>query len=523
MRRNYPVTQVNHPLGEKQSIISATDARGVIRAVNQDFIDIAGFTEAELIGQAHNLIRHPDMPQAAFQLMWDYLKAGHHWVGIVKNRCKNGDHYWVNAHVTPIYEDGKICGYESVRVKPTAGQVSRAEAVYARLNAGKKPFSLWQRFLPRFKRILPLWLVLATPGALTLMLAFAALWPALGVMTATALLALLFDNWQQQWLMPADKCDAAISQDAITQFIFTGEVSNLGRYRLQQIIDQSALRTITGMVEHSSHDVVEKSHQVAENARHSSHSVQQLSQETDQIAVAIEELSASVEQISQSVNRVSADADASRQLGENGRSVLQRVMALISSQHDHLVQDAEQAQALDQLVAEIGTIASSIDAIAEKTNLLALNAAIEAARAGEAGRGFAVVADEVRSLASDTQRSTERIQSALTQIQQQVTGLVQRMQEGRDGAATTHDEMQSVSAQLVELLQSVDGIASSAQEMAAGAEQQSKVSTDIAARVSQIRDNTVHAAELIDADAELSRQMDEAATSQLELVSRFSR
>ncbi|WP_189386520.1 methyl-accepting chemotaxis protein [Bacterioplanes sanyensis] len=523
MRRNFPVTQVDHPLTEQQSIISTTDARGVIRNINQDFLDISGFEEAELIGQAHNIIRHPDMPQAAFKLMWDHLKAGHHWVGVVKNRCKNGDHYWVNAHVTPIYDAGKVCGFESVRVKPSAGQVRRAEAVYARLNAGKKPFSIGQRLWPRIKRLLPMWGLFALPSALLLALIASAWWPAAAVLVGTAGLALWLDTWLQHWTMPADKCNSPISQDALTQYIFTGEVSNLGRYRLQQIIDQSALRTITGMVRHSSHDVVQKSHQVAENAGHSSHSVQQLSYETDQIAVAIEQLSTSIDEISLSVTRVSHDAEASRQLGEEGRQVLQQVAQLVTTQHDHLIQDAEQAEALNQLVAEIGTIATSIDAIAEKTNLLALNAAIEAARAGEAGRGFAVVADEVRSLAGDTQKSTERIQTALAQIQQQVGGLVSRMQEGRDGAAVTQEQMHKVSAQLEALLQSVDAIANSAQEMSAGAEQQSSVSTDIATRVTQIRDNSVQAAELIEADAKLSREMEQAADQQLELVSRFSR
>lgn len=523
MRRNFPVTQVDHPLTDKQSIISTTDARGVIRNVNQDFLDISGFEENELIGQAHNIIRHPDMPQAAFQLMWDHLKAGHHWVGIVKNRCKNGDHYWVNAHVTPIYDAGKICGYESVRVKPSAGQVRRAESVYARLNAGKKPFSMWQRLSPRIKRLLPFWSLFGLPSSALLVFLTQMWWPAVALLAGTAVLAMWLDGWLQHWMMPADKCSAAISQDALTQYVFTGEISNLGRYRLQQIIDQSALRTITGMVRHSSHDVVTKSHQVATNASHSSHSVQQLSYETDQIVVAIEQLSTSIDQISHSVSQVSRDAEASRQLGEQGRSVLHQVAELVSTQHDHLVRDAEQAEALNQLVAEIGTIATSIDAIAEKTNLLALNAAIEAARAGEAGRGFAVVADEVRSLAADTQKSTERIQSALGQIQQQVGGLVTRMQEGRDGAAATQEQMHNVSSQLETLLQSVDGIANSAQEMAAGAEQQSNVSTDIAARVTQIRDNSVQASELIDADASLSREMEQAADRQLELVSRFSR
>jgi hypothetical protein len=84
-----------------------------------------------------NLVRHPDVPAAVFQHMWDTLKKGRPWMGIVKNRCKSGDHYWVNAYVTPVTENNQVVGYESVRVKPTAEQVRRAEALYQRINSGK--------------------------------------------------------------------------------------------------------------------------------------------------------------------------------------------------------------------------------------------------------------------------------------------------------------------------------------------------------------------------------------------------
>ncbi|WP_139115693.1 PAS domain-containing protein, partial [Pseudomonas sp. 25 R 14] len=145
MRVNLPVTTVEQTFGEQQRLISATDINSHITYCNAEFAAMSGFTQAELIGSTHNLVRHPDMPPAVFELMWRYLKAGHSWMGVVKNRCKNGNFYWVSAYVTPILEGGRLVGYESVRVKPTREQVRRAEALYARLRAGRSAVAPLQR------------------------------------------------------------------------------------------------------------------------------------------------------------------------------------------------------------------------------------------------------------------------------------------------------------------------------------------------------------------------------------------
>jgi len=130
MRTNLPVTNVEIPLRDDTLIVSKTDLKGQITYINRDFIEISGFTEAELIGEPHNLVRHPDMPSEAYADMWQHLKAGRPWTGIVKNRCKNGDHYWVEANATPIWEGSSVIGYMSVRRKPTREQVEGAEAAY---------------------------------------------------------------------------------------------------------------------------------------------------------------------------------------------------------------------------------------------------------------------------------------------------------------------------------------------------------------------------------------------------------
>ena len=145
MKKNLPVTNTEKEFRDDIRIISTTDLKGIVTYANDHFIDISGFSQDEIIGKSHNIVRHPDMPPAAFADLWATLKAGKQWLGIVKNRCKNGDYYWVTAHVTPIYKHGEVSGYQSVRVRPKPEWVRRANQVYRRINRGKKPFSLLNR------------------------------------------------------------------------------------------------------------------------------------------------------------------------------------------------------------------------------------------------------------------------------------------------------------------------------------------------------------------------------------------
>ncbi len=138
MRTNLPVTNVEYELKEGSSIVSKTDLKGLITYVNPDFIEASGFNEKELLGQPHNLVRHPDMPVEAFDDLWRTLKQNRPWTGVVKNRRKNGDHYWVIANATPIFEAGHCIGYMSVRSKPTRVQIEAHEAAYRLFREGQQ-------------------------------------------------------------------------------------------------------------------------------------------------------------------------------------------------------------------------------------------------------------------------------------------------------------------------------------------------------------------------------------------------
>lgn len=140
MKKNFPITGYNVNYNDDAILISATDKKGIVNYVNEDFIRISGFEWDEIVGKSHNEVRHPDMPPEAFADMWDNIKQGLPWQGIVKNRCQNGDHYWVDAYVTPIFDNGEIAGYQSVRTKPTSQQVEEAEKHYAKVKSGNAKF-----------------------------------------------------------------------------------------------------------------------------------------------------------------------------------------------------------------------------------------------------------------------------------------------------------------------------------------------------------------------------------------------
>ncbi|MDX5376658.1 MAG: PAS domain-containing protein, partial [Halomonas sp.] len=144
MRNNQPVTQREHKLDDQQLLITRTNLEGKITFANDAFVEVSGYSRDELIGSPHNLIRHPDMPSAAFADLWQTIKRGDTWQGVVKNRCKNGDHYWVRATVTPIIEGGECLGYTSVRTKVEPGVVAATERVYARMREGRSGFAVRQ-------------------------------------------------------------------------------------------------------------------------------------------------------------------------------------------------------------------------------------------------------------------------------------------------------------------------------------------------------------------------------------------
>ena len=149
MRQNLPVTQQQKSIPENFRLVSRTDLEGTIVEANDEFIEISGYSEQELIGQPHNLLRHPDVPAIVFKDMWDTLKAGQGWTQIVKNRAKNGDHYWVKANAAPIQQEGQTTGYISVRIPANENEIALATQAYPLIEQGKLIIHQGQIYQPR--------------------------------------------------------------------------------------------------------------------------------------------------------------------------------------------------------------------------------------------------------------------------------------------------------------------------------------------------------------------------------------
>ena len=133
MKINLPVTDHERKVVPGQELVTKTDLKGIITYANPAFVKISGFTEQELVGHNHNVVRHPDMPPEAFADLWTTLKLGRPWCKMVKNRSKNGDYYWVKANVTPVYQNGQIVEYMSVRTAPSELEIQAASTLYKKL------------------------------------------------------------------------------------------------------------------------------------------------------------------------------------------------------------------------------------------------------------------------------------------------------------------------------------------------------------------------------------------------------
>ena len=137
MRNNLPVSQHEYEFADGVTLMSTTDAQSHLTYANAAFIQISGFEQSELLGEPHNLVRHPDMPREAFADLWATLKAGQSWTGVIKNRRKNGDHYWVRANAAPMKRNGSTVGYMSVRTKATREEVQASENLYRSFREGR--------------------------------------------------------------------------------------------------------------------------------------------------------------------------------------------------------------------------------------------------------------------------------------------------------------------------------------------------------------------------------------------------
>ena len=507
MKINMPVTNVETLLPENEFIYSATDLKGVIVEANEAFANVSNYTREEMIGQSHNMVRHPDMPPAAFADMWKDLKAGRPWRGVVKNRRKDGGFYWVVANVSPVRENGTVVGFQSVRSRPSREEIAAADAAYKQIRDGSTSLyvehgRLFRKRPEWINRVLSLRAQMITIGIMALLAAVNALTGHLGIPALPDIIAAsiaIFVICYALFYLVGYVPQTTTGLDKTNQWL--GDLLSSGNMRKRFTLDRrdvvgqiareadmfvsSVQATVQGLADISK-QVQYATNDVNSGMAVSHDSAVKQSEATASAAAAIEEVTVSIGEVATHAKMTRDTALETGQISHRGAAVTKNASQTIQALADNVRISAEQVESLGQRSEEISRVTEVIKEIADQTNLLALNAAIEAARAGETGRGFAVVADEVRKLAERTAKATEEIGGMIRTIRDETSRAVDGMRAGAQQVAEGVSLVNGAEESLREINTEMDKTTQMVEEITHASNEQQSAMLELAQNVERV-------------------------------------
>ena len=517
MRQNLPVTSQVYPFPKGKTLVSTTDTKGRILYCNEAFIEVSGYTKDELLGQPHNMIRHPDMPEEAFRDMWATIESGLPWSAPVKNRRKNGDCYWVMANATPLIQNGQPVGYMSVRTEATAEQIQAAERLYSQMREEKAGGRLVH--VLRAGRLvkhtmtgrLAEWLRLGMPAKFLL-----ALLAMVGVVQVLAVGLPDTLPLQGLWLLGGSVMAALLAWRYLVHLAVSplgGMVAAANRMAAGDLTQTVAVTRSDafGALQKALSQLTVNLQSIVRDARDQSQEMQHatteivsgnldLSQRTEAQASNLQETAASMEEITGTVRH---SAEAARQASE----LAQEVGGVAARSRSAVEEVAQTMRDIRQSSGRISEITQVIDSIAFQTNILALNAAVEAARAGEQGRGFAVVAAEVRALAQRTSTAAKEIK--------------QLIEDSAGKVALGYQRTEAAQATMGEAVDGVERMSTIVNEISHAAGEQLSGISQINSAVSQLDNITQQNAALVEQVAASAQALDGLAKATTETVQVF--
>jgi len=506
---------------DSEVLLSTTDLDSYIKYANDSFCAVAEYTLDELKGAPHNKVRHPDMPKAAFKDLWATIKSGKSWMGPVKNRCKGGDYYWVNAFVTPIRnEQGKIVEYQSVRTVLDSEVKQRAEQVYPKLDS--EPYA--KSITSKLDKTLWVQLLLLLASVLCL---FSTFHQGYSIVNSVLFVKLLLVNavfyiWRNQYKeLVAEAAD--IFDNPLMSYLYSGTRDKMGAIALALKMRKAEMRAVVGRVNDDSINITATATSSSKLGSDVASILASQKVETEQVASAIHEMSATVNDIA----KIVAEAANASQNGQHVSSHGQQTVSKSSKSIQELSQQLSEVDtAISRLIdgtRSIEVVLTEISSIADQTNLLALNAAIEAARAGEQGRGFAVVAEEVRALAMRTQQSTVQVGKLTSKLRDESDFVIHSMNKGRSLSSDCVAFAESTSSALAKLDNEMRALAELNTQVAAAVEEQSVVTEQINRSITEISDMSKQSEQNGSQAANLGANVVSRLVEQQRLISQFNR